>query len=342
MTRMNQMTRRLSLFLLIVICGWLPMGAAQADTVTYYHTDALGTPVMESNAAGQVTYVREHRPYGEQMLGAAKNGPGFTGHVGDADTGLTYMQQRYYDPVAGRFLSSDPVAANSNTGGNFNRYWYANNNPYAFTDPDGRLPLGNQTNEPLADGQDFTMAQQEGGARGLGTVANTKGSHRRFAAAVRERIAAIAKSYIGSNQWAYDKARGPYGPDTNKCNLFVHEVLGEAGAALAYMNGGVAYNLFGIGDAKYPVLAGQWGDPNFAIPGWSVVNGAPMPGDIVAQQSFYADASGHVGIYLPGSLGQHQTVSVSSNTQTVVHNGWGYRSSDWKKGDIVVRRYTGK
>lgn len=49
------------------------------------------------------------------------------------------MQQRYYDPGIGRFLSVDPVTADSVTGGNFNRYWYANNNPYKFTDPDGRL-----------------------------------------------------------------------------------------------------------------------------------------------------------------------------------------------------------
>jgi hypothetical protein len=34
--------------------------------------------------------------------------------------------------------SNDPVVANSNTGANFNRYSYANNNPYKFTDPDGR------------------------------------------------------------------------------------------------------------------------------------------------------------------------------------------------------------
>jgi len=46
--------------------------------------------------------------------------------------------QRYYDPGIGRFLSVDPVTANSGTGANFNRYWYANNNPYKFTDPDGR------------------------------------------------------------------------------------------------------------------------------------------------------------------------------------------------------------
>jgi len=34
--------------------------------------------------------------------------------------------------------SNDPVAANPNTGANFNRYAYAYNNPYKFTDPDGR------------------------------------------------------------------------------------------------------------------------------------------------------------------------------------------------------------
>lgn len=46
--------------------------------------------------------------------------------------------QRYYDPGIGAFLSVDPVSATS-VGGNFNRYWYANANPYRFSDPDGRL-----------------------------------------------------------------------------------------------------------------------------------------------------------------------------------------------------------
>ncbi len=48
------------------------------------------------------------------------------------------MQQRYYDPVIGRFLSSDPVPTSPSNGTNFNRYWYAADNPYRFTDPDGR------------------------------------------------------------------------------------------------------------------------------------------------------------------------------------------------------------
>jgi len=49
------------------------------------------------------------------------------------------MQQRYYDPVLGVFLSVDPVTAYDGLLGQFNRYRYANDNPYRFTDPDGRI-----------------------------------------------------------------------------------------------------------------------------------------------------------------------------------------------------------
>jgi len=49
------------------------------------------------------------------------------------------MQARYYDPVIGRFLSNDPVGFRDVH--SFNRYAYANNNPYKYTDPDGRLPV---------------------------------------------------------------------------------------------------------------------------------------------------------------------------------------------------------
>lgn len=42
------------------------------------------------------------------------------------------------DPVAGRFLSVDPVTTNAKDGTFFNRYVYGNNNPYKYKDPDGR------------------------------------------------------------------------------------------------------------------------------------------------------------------------------------------------------------
>jgi len=51
------------------------------------------------------------------------------------------MQQRYYDPVAGRFLSVDPIVTDANTGKGFGLYTYVNNNPFGGIDPDGRDPV---------------------------------------------------------------------------------------------------------------------------------------------------------------------------------------------------------
>lgn len=112
--------------------------AAPSGNVVYLHTDALGSPVARTNAAGQVVSRTRYEPYG-RMADGAQPGIGFTGHVNDIETGLTYMQQRYYDPVAGRFLSVDPVLTHVDTGSSFNRYMYANNSPYKYIDPDGRV-----------------------------------------------------------------------------------------------------------------------------------------------------------------------------------------------------------
>ena len=110
-------------------------------TVKYQHTDALGTPIKVTDGTGMTLETSEYEPYGHLANRALTDGPGFTGHVQDAATGLTYMQQRYYDPQVGVFLSVDPVTAYS--GGDlrlFNRYSYAYSNPYKFKDIDGRCP----------------------------------------------------------------------------------------------------------------------------------------------------------------------------------------------------------
>jgi len=113
--------------------------ASNAETVTYVHTDALGTPVAETDESGNVLWREHYTPFGaklENSEASQANRVGYTGHQFDNDTGLVYMQARYYDPVIGRFYSNDP-AGFSNVH-NFNRYTYANNNPYRYTDPDGK------------------------------------------------------------------------------------------------------------------------------------------------------------------------------------------------------------
>ena len=109
-----------------------------AGIVTYIHTDQLGSPVAETNAAGTLTQRFRYEPFGQSLEANIAQGPGYTGHVADAASGLIYMQQRYYDPVIGRFLSTDPDPVGE-LGLNFNRYAYVGNNPYSAIDPDGRV-----------------------------------------------------------------------------------------------------------------------------------------------------------------------------------------------------------
>ena len=79
----------------------------------------------------------------------------------DQGTGLTYMQQRYYDPLLQRFFSNDPVATNPNTGASFNRYWYANDNPYRFTDPDGRMTAEDRKEQSAVRRQQHEQSERE-------------------------------------------------------------------------------------------------------------------------------------------------------------------------------------
>jgi len=115
-----------------------------ATGTNYQHTDLLGSPVRKTNAGGFRTHLAVFAPFGsfqrEIPAQSAVQGPGFTGHVTDRATSMIYMQQRYYDPIAMRFVSVDPVGIDTTNAENFNRYWYSNNNPYGFVDPDGRHP----------------------------------------------------------------------------------------------------------------------------------------------------------------------------------------------------------
>lgn len=128
------------IFSLAIVLAVLTINSATAQ-VTYIHEDFQGSVAAESNIHGQITKRVQYEPFGEQRGTAISNEPAHTGHVYDADLGLSYMGSRYYDPTIGRFYSDDPVGFMSDNPTSFNRYAYANNNPFAYTDPNGELPF---------------------------------------------------------------------------------------------------------------------------------------------------------------------------------------------------------
>ncbi|WP_411850303.1 RHS repeat-associated core domain-containing protein [Stenotrophomonas sp. LGBM10] len=91
----------------VLLLGLAAVPTASAQTVTYIHTDALGSVVAESDANSNVIKRYDYEPYGAVFGGQVTDGPGYTGHVSDSATGLSYMQQRYMDPQLGVFLSVD-------------------------------------------------------------------------------------------------------------------------------------------------------------------------------------------------------------------------------------------
>jgi RHS repeat-associated protein len=101
----------------------------------YTHADHLGSPIAATDAAGAIKWRESYNPFGEARLkpAANANNTGYTGHVQDDDSGLTYMQARYYDPVIGRFLSPDPIGYKDG----FNVYAYVRNDPVNGFDPTG-------------------------------------------------------------------------------------------------------------------------------------------------------------------------------------------------------------
>ena len=83
-------------------------------------------------------------PYGKALsaLGshATINPLRYRGYVFDHETGLYYLQSRYYDPETGRFLNADAFASTGQGLLGNNMFAYCLNNPVNMLDPSGNIP----------------------------------------------------------------------------------------------------------------------------------------------------------------------------------------------------------
>lgn len=141
-TRSKGMTRLWQWMTASIIATAVALPAIANDRVVYYHSDVTGSPVAATDATGSVIWRESYAPYGKRLEGAgADNQIWFTGKREESLLDLHYFGARWYDARLGRFLSPDPVGVREADIHSFNRYAYANNNPYRYTDPDGRSPV---------------------------------------------------------------------------------------------------------------------------------------------------------------------------------------------------------
>jgi RHS repeat-associated protein len=100
--------------------------------------------MLATDASGGVVWKEQYQPYGDPINrspAGANNSIWFAGKPYDSATGLSYMGARYYQPSIGRFMAIDPRGFDDKNVHSFNRYAYANNNPYKYVDPDGHSPI---------------------------------------------------------------------------------------------------------------------------------------------------------------------------------------------------------
>jgi RHS repeat-associated protein len=85
------------------------------------------------------TQRHDYGPFGQPLTSngsVVATGKGYINERFDPETGLQYLNARYYDPLLGRFITPDwwdPVLR----GVDFNRYAYAGNDPVNASDPTG-------------------------------------------------------------------------------------------------------------------------------------------------------------------------------------------------------------
>ncbi len=87
---------------------------------TYYY-DVWGN-ILEKNESEQIS-----NPYR------------YAGYQYDDETGLYYLNARYYDAKIARFLTEDTVTGDRNDPLSLNRYSYCYNNPIVYDDPTGNV-----------------------------------------------------------------------------------------------------------------------------------------------------------------------------------------------------------
>jgi RHS repeat-associated protein len=107
--------------------------AGGTSTVAYAHPDALASVQRTTDSSATAVGSTPYDAFGavRRRTGTSLS-LGYSGQQRDAESGLSSLRARFYDPTTARFLSKDPVRGGHG-------YAYANNNPVRFTDPTGML-----------------------------------------------------------------------------------------------------------------------------------------------------------------------------------------------------------
>ena len=125
-----------------------PLSVTYDNATYYYVTNIQGDVLAIVNTSGTTVVQYTYDAWGNILSTSGslsdtlgKTNPlRYRGYVYDQETGLYYLQSRYYDPEIGRFISSDVLVSTGQGLLGNNMFAYCNNNPINFVDVHGYRP----------------------------------------------------------------------------------------------------------------------------------------------------------------------------------------------------------
>jgi len=146
-----------------VYLGHIPVAVLAKEGTYNIHTNHLGAPVAVTDERQRVIWQAAYEPFGRAQIDEDPDGDGrsfvlnlrLPGQYEDEESGLYYNYHRYYDPSAGRYISSDPMGLKAG----MNTFAYVTNDPVNNIDPLGLLLFafdGTGNSDPPAEDKDIT------------------------------------------------------------------------------------------------------------------------------------------------------------------------------------------
>jgi RHS repeat-associated protein len=109
--------------------------------LTHFHQDRLGSTRLLTDSNGDVVGRYGYDPFGKPINAPTQDVRMWHGERFDHDSGLIYMNARFYDPELGRFASPDSIIPDPYRPQSLDRYAYVENDPANYTDPSGHMKM---------------------------------------------------------------------------------------------------------------------------------------------------------------------------------------------------------
>lgn len=115
--------------------------ATAGSDMLYYQYNNHGDVISVLDQAGEVKNEYDYDAFGNAITEkeTVSNPYRYAGYYQDSESGLYYLQSRYYNPRTARFLTEDTASGKYTDPLSLNKYTYCHNQPVTGYDPDGHF-----------------------------------------------------------------------------------------------------------------------------------------------------------------------------------------------------------